>query len=216
MKHPFLCRTPALLALVSLAILSPLLAFAGPPLICHAYNIGTAPSLPAGTDRFGTSSNYDRSRLVTDTLELLTPKTSILVRMETLRRAAIYATGNLRTWDGQKYTNVDRELGAALAAKLRERTTTGDTASRTLAIFDLGFFSETLRQSGLDPAVDGYALLAKAAKSLKEDPEVEFALALASYRPERAEHSAHLAKARAGAQPGSLLASNLESHFGKI
>ena len=215
MKPEFFRRAPALLALAALLFLGPIRVLAGPPLICHAYNIGSAKSLPAGSDRFGTSPAYDRGHLVADTLGLLTADTPILVRMETLRRAAIYATGNLRVWDGQKYTHIDQELGAALIAKLRERTTTGDDAARALALFDLGFFAETLRQTGLDPALDGYAILAKAAGSLQENPEVEFALALASTQPKRIEHAAHLAKARAVAQPGSLLALNLETHFGK-
>jgi hypothetical protein len=201
--------------LVSVVLSCASRALAGPPLICHAYNIGTANSLPEGSDRFGTSSTYDRSHLVADTLGLLTRDTPLLVRMETLRRAAIYATGNLRTWDGQKYTHVDKELGAALTAKLRERTTMGEARSRALALFDLGFFTETLRQTGLDPALDGYTILVKAAPLLKDSPEVEFALALASVRPKRAEHARHLAEARAAAKPGSLLALNLETHFGK-
>ena len=214
MKSKLFRHTSIAVALVSLALFGGTRALAGPPLICHAYNIGSAPSLPAGSDRYGTSATYDRGHLIEDTLGLLTPETPILMRMETLRRAAIYATGNLRTWDGQKYTNIDKELGAALTAKLRERTAVGESGARALALFDLGFYTETLRQTGLDPALDGYAILAQAAQGLKNKPEVEFALALASIRPKRAEHTGHLAKARADAQPGSLLAKNLETHFG--
>lgn len=208
-------RAVARLALASFALFASARVFAGPPLICHPYEIGAAPSLPSGSDQFGTSASYDRTHLVADTLALLKPATPILARMETLRRAAIYATGNLRTWNGQKYTNVDQELAAALTARLRERTTTTDDATRAIALFDLGFFTETVRQTGLDPALDGYTLLVKAAESLNNNPEIEFALALASASPKRAEHTGHLAKARAAAQPGSVLAANLESHFGK-
>lgn len=208
-------RALALFALVTLALLAPARVFAGPPLICHPYDIAAAPSLPGGSDRFGTSPSYDRANLVADTLALLKTDPPVLVRMETLRRAAIYATGNLRMWSGQVYTSVDREFAAALIAKLRERATTTDAAARALALFDLGFFTETVRQTGLDPALDGYALLVKAAGSLQNNPDVEFALALASSSPKRAEHAGHLARARAAARPGSLLAANLESHFGK-
>jgi hypothetical protein len=209
-------RATAQFALASLALFAATRAFAGPPLICHPYEIGAAKSLPTGTDRFGTSSSYDRDQhLVPDTLALLTASTPILERMETLRRAAIYATGKLRIWDGQKYTNVDKELAATLITKLRERTTTTDNAARAIALFDLGFFTETVRQTGLDPSLDGYAFLVQAAESLRNNPDVEFALALASALPKRPEHAVHLAKARAAAQPGSLLAANLESHFGK-
>jgi hypothetical protein len=215
MKTKFFRRAGALLALTTVAVLSSPHLFAGPPLICHPYAIGSAQSLPAGSDRFGTALDYDRSHLIDDTLRLLTPDTPVIVRMETLRRAAIYATGNLRTWDGEKYSRIDKELGSTLIAKLRERTRTGDNASRSLALFDLGFFSETLRQTGLNPALDGYAILAKAARSLPNQPEIQFALALASYHPKRAEHQGHLEKARAAAQPGTPLAANLETHFGK-
>lgn len=215
MNSTFLRRTFALSLLAALALLAPSHALAGPPLICHPYDIGAAQTLPGGNDRFGTSSSYDRSHLVADTLALLQPGMPILVRMETLRRAAIYATGNLRTWDGQKYTNVDQALGAALLAKLRERTDTKNEAARALALFDLGFFSESLRQTGLDPALDGYPLIVKAAGTMPNDPAVEFALALASSSPKRAEHADHLTRARALAEPGSLLAANLASHFGK-
>ena len=208
-------RAFALSALTACALLAPTRVFAGPPLICHPYDIGAAQSLPAGSDRYGTTASYDRMHLVADTLALLKPDLPVLVRMETLRRAAIYATGNLRTWVGGIYTNVDQELGAALIAKLRERTTTADAAMRALALFDLGFFSESVRQTGLDPALEGYALLVKAAETMKNNPDVEFALALASLYPQRTEHSDHLARARAAAKPGSLLAANLESHFGK-
>jgi hypothetical protein len=208
-------RALALVAVTALAVLAPSRVFAGPPLICHPYDIAKATSLPGGSDRFGTSATYDRTHLVADTLALLKPEMPVLVRMETLRRAAIYATGNLRTWDGQKYTSIDKELGAALIAKLQERTNTKDNAARALAVFDLGFFSESLRQTGLDPALDGYALLVKSAETLKDNPDVEFALALASWSPKRAEHADHLARARTLAQPGSLLAANLVSHFGK-
>lgn len=215
MKSKSLRRALALLAVTAFAVFAPTRALAGPPLICHPYDIGPAASLPSGTDRFGLSPTYDRTHLVADTLALLQPDQPVLVRMETLRRAAIYATGNLRTWNGEKYTAVDRALAAALVAKLQERTTTTNAAARALALFDLGFFSESIRQTGLDPALDGYALLVKAAETLKDNPDVEFALALASLSPQRAGHPEHLARARALAKPDSLLAMNLASHFGK-
>lgn len=208
-----LVRRLALLAVTALALAASTRVFAGPPLICHPYKIGAAPSLPAGSDRFGTSANYDRTHLVADTLARLQPDTAVLVRMETLRRAAIYASGNLRGWNGGKNSQADRDLATELTNRLRERTT--DDASRAMALFDLGFFVETARQAGLGSALDGYGLLAKASRMLKGNPEVEFALALASSHPQRAEHAAHLAKARAAAQPGSPLAVNLEAHFGK-
>lgn len=204
----------ALLALLFAAAL-PLAVHAGPPLICHPYSIGQAgKSLPGGTrDHFGLSATYDRAGLINDTLALLTPDTPIIVRMETLRRAALYATNEMSAWrTSQAYGEADRSLALGLLSRLRERTQ--DTAMpRDLALFDLGFYAETLRQTRLDPALDGYQLLLKAAELRPNDAEVQFALALASVYPRREAHSAHLASASAGARPGTLLAANLRSHF---
>jgi hypothetical protein len=166
-------------------------------------------------DKGGPLATYDRRQLADDTLALLTPKTPILVRMETLRRAAIYVTANLRGWDKGKYTAEDRAIATALLNKLRERTRDASAPASTLALFDLGFYSETLRQAGADPSLDGYALLVRAADLSKGDPFMEFALALASSYPRRPEQAKHLAKARAAAAHEPALAANLASHFGK-
>jgi hypothetical protein len=208
MKKTLLCLA------LGLAVFLPAALHAGPPLICHPYEIGSGKSLPGGTTR-GTGTSYDRSRLVDDTLALLTPDTPILLRMETLRRAAIYATGNLRIWNGQPYTAEDRRLATTLLEKLQERAKNAAATNHALALFDTGFFAETLRQTELDPGVDGYALLMKAAESHGTDPEIQFALALASVRPQRKDHAQHLAQAVAGAKPDTLLATNLRSHFNR-
>src|SRR5713226_1553845 len=64
-------------------------AQAGPPLICHTFEIGQAKSLPWISHNWNLSGseNYDTKSLVRDTLEILGPDTPVLVRMETLRRA---------------------------------------------------------------------------------------------------------------------------------
>src|SRR5262249_33105383 len=161
------------------------------------------------------SKSYDRKNLVRDTLALLTPETPVIVRMETLRRATIYATSEMRGWAKDAYTAEDRQLASSLLTALRERIGTVDQSHRALAIFDAGFFDETLRQPNMDPGVDGYEMLKKAATLRSSDPEIEFALALASVGPRRKEHAEHLARARAAAAEGSLLASNLATHFEK-
>src|SRR5262245_16146386 len=68
-------------------------AMAGPPLICHAFEIGQAKSLPLASNGWNLSGaeNYDTKNLAADTLEILKPDTPVLVRMETLRRATLYA-----------------------------------------------------------------------------------------------------------------------------
>ena len=196
-------------------LLSPVVVHAGPPLICHPYTIGNARSLPGdGALWHGVSKSYDRKNLVRDTLALLAPETPVLVRMETLRRAAIYATNEMRGWDKGAYTDEDRALATSLLTALQARAKESGSA-RALALFDAGFFAETLRQTNMDPGLDGYALLTQAAELRRGDPEIEFALALASAHPQRKDHAEHLARARAAAKEGSLLASNLASHFSK-
>lgn len=66
----------------------------GPPLVCFPYEIGDAKSLPWNATRdepFTTDPKYDESKLIDDTLQILDGSPEILVHMETLRRAAIYA-----------------------------------------------------------------------------------------------------------------------------
>lgn len=211
-------NTPSLFRSVLAALLFalvPLAVHAGPPLICHPYAIGEARSLPGGTkDHFGLSAGYDRTNLVNDTLALLAPETPVIVRMETLRRAALYATNEMSAWRSNRpYGEADRSLALGLLQKLRARTQTATDETRALALFDVGFYAETLRQTKLDPALDGYELLAKVATLRPNDPDIQFALALASVWPQRKEHTAHLASAAAGAKPGTLLAANLRTHF---
>ena len=77
-------------AVVSVLVSSP--ALAGPPLVCFPFEIGNAGTLPMGANGWRSiDPTYDVTRLVDDTLALLRPETPVLVRMETLRRATIYA-----------------------------------------------------------------------------------------------------------------------------
>jgi hypothetical protein len=205
-------------AVALIALLVPASSYAGTPLICHPYVIGSAKSLPGSDgDWKGVNPSYDRTNLVRDTLALLTPETPVIVRMETLRRAAIYATAGMRGWSTKEgFTAEDRANTSILLEKLQERTKTATGPDLALALFDAGFFTETLRHTGVDRSLDGYALIAKARELRGPDAEMEFALALASSWPnKRKEHSDHVARARAGAKPNTLLAANLASHFGK-
>jgi hypothetical protein len=200
---------------------------AGPVLICKNYEIGAAKSLPwGGSDWRSVKPDYDINRLVEDTLALLTPETPVIVRMETLRRAVIYAA----------WSRVDREVNYAkrndnAAQELFSRIM-GNTkqlafqsASKKpdpMKLFDAGFFLESWKQayvdgSGKKPAdFDGYALVKQAIALRGNDPEMEFAAALiCSIRSDKAAHRAHLQKAIAGAPEGSLLARNIVNHFGR-
>lgn len=190
-------------------------AHAGTPLICHPYIIGAANSLPGSDgDWKGVNPSYDRTHLVRDTLALLKADTPIIVRMETLRRAAIYATAGMRGWSEKSGFNAeDRANTSALLEKLQERAKSATGPALALALFDVGFFTETLRQTGLDRSLNGYDTLVKARELRGPDADMEFALALASAWPKRKEHFEHLSRARAGAKSGTLLANNLASHF---
>ena len=70
------------------------IALAGPPLVCFPLDVGNAASLPWAAAARGwnsPSATYDVRRLPDDTVALLDDKAPVIVRMETLRRAAIYS-----------------------------------------------------------------------------------------------------------------------------
>ena len=190
-------------------------ALAGPPFICHEFEIGGAASLPwTKGDWLGLSQDYDTTRVVADTEALLTPAMPTLARMETLRRAVLYASR-------------DRALAERLVAALAARVHAADKAGRgdALALFDAGYVLEAMSEiemlghhMGSDLAVrgktlegmtrpdDGRALLLKSAALRSDDAGIAFALALI----ERSENKQpHLLKARAGAKQDRVLATNM-------
>jgi hypothetical protein len=187
------------------ALLSALSVMAGPPLICHPFIIGAGKSLPWSTGPGWDSrdARYDVRNLSRDTLNLLTPDTPVIVRMETLRRAAIYS-------DRQAQAALD--LGRQLMARILEAEAAGQTAP--MAWFDAGYFVESVRQlSVMDKAnpfgnLDGYAWVRKALAQAADRPAVEYSLALMR----EPWPNDHYRKAVAGAQPGSLLEQNLRKH----
>lgn len=190
------------LAVISAAL--PPVAQAGPPLICHPFNIGDAKSLPwGGSDWSAIKADYDVRRLVGDTLALLAPDTPVLVRMETLRRATIYVRKNQPLAD---------ELLARLMERVRDAEGRGQAAAT--AWFDAGYLAESYKQTGLSTSLNGYALVKKSIGLGGEKPEKEFAAALMA-AGRQGQSGEHLQNARAGAGEGSLLAKNLLSHFGQ-
>jgi hypothetical protein len=214
--HTLTTRARRSLLTMALLITSALPALAGPPLICHPFDIGTAQSLPFGSTSEGwrgwqaTLPSYDRAKLVDDTLALLTPRMPVIVRMETLRRASAYSVD-------------DKALATRLLAALEARTTrTPRTAAEGLASFDYGYLVETYRQLGqrgvtvkatID-GVDGYALVKAAMAQMPNDAGLQFAAALITESPAtRAQHTAHLTKAREMARADALVARNVATHF---
>jgi len=201
---------------IALGVVAVLLGFttfaqAGPPLICHPIEIGPAKSLPSvGLDYQKGSTDYDPKNLTRDTLAILDLNTPVLVRMETLRRATIYA-------------RQDPPAAKELITQLQARAANSDTAghSDALAWFDVGYLAEAYRQwlgkSEPNPAagLEGYSLVKKALSLRGQDPEMEFAAALITLTGPENAHQDHVRKAMAGAKNDPLLAQNLASNFNR-
>ncbi|MBI4904478.1 MAG: hypothetical protein HY820_12625 [Acidobacteria bacterium] len=127
------------ITLTATVLLAATAAIAGPPLICHPVEIGNARSLAwRGVNGWdGADPSYDVSRLAADTMAILTPSAPLNVRMETIRRAAVYSV---------------RKPGVAdqLALQLLNRAANSETAGKpdALAWFDAGYYAEAMRQMG--------------------------------------------------------------------
>jgi hypothetical protein len=183
-------------------------AFAGPPLICHTFEIGSAKSLPwisRDWNLTGTE-NYDTSKLAQDTFTILAANPSVLVHMETLRRATLYA---------RQDPAAAKDLLNRLTASTKNPQSDGPPA---LYYFDVGYLVATYKQwleASRNPArgIDGYALVKQAIQLRGNDPEMEFAAALLTLSGPPSDHRDHVQKAMAGAKTDPLLSQNLASHF---
>src|SRR5262252_7010658 len=215
-----LFRCVCFAAIVKAILLFADAAAAGPPLICHSFEIGNAKSLPLASHSWNLtgSENYDTKNLAADTLEILKPDTPVLVRMETLRRATLYA-------------RKDPVAAKELLTRLHARATAAESAGHpdALAWFDAGYLVETYKQwigqdlphmtDGMrldaNPAagVDGYAWVKKAIALRGDDAQMEFAAALITLSGPREGHAQHAQKAVTGAKADALLAQNLATHF---
>jgi|SRR5580765_315673 len=204
----------ASIVLAVLALAIP--ALAGPPFVCHPFEIGTAKSLPSDPNSWiAIRTDYDIHRVVADTDALLTPSTPTLVRMETLRRAALYAS-------------LDRAIAEQLIATMMARVQKAEQSGQSMAValFDAGYVVEALSEieqfgnhmkefagrekllAGLTRPYDGRALIQKSLALRAGDASIEFALTLLLSSKEK-DREMHLRKARAGADDDGLLASNL-------
>ena len=209
-------RLTSAFVLAALTIAVP--ALAGPPLLCHPYEIGAARSLPwsSGAGWNQPSADYNLKNLVADTEALLTPPTPVIVRMETLRRAAIYASA-------------DAQVASHLINRLLARADmTGKKGQAdALALLDAAYLAEAFHEitmltktppfseriAGVRAALgstDGRALITKSLAARPDDPALHFAAALIMADNNRAAYEAHAAKARAGAAKDPLLARNLD------
>lgn len=199
-------RLSLLLAATAAAVLLARPALAGPPLICHPFEIGAAKSLPVGAGGWdAVDPRYDASHVVDDTLALLTPSTPVVVRMETLRRAMVYVAK-------------DPKRAEALLTRLQERATISN-ADAALAVFDFGYLVETYKQGrslfrgsmNAADGIDGYTLVVKAS-AMRGDPAMEFALAVMTHGDTRVANAyrAHLARAVKGATSDAAIQANLK------
>jgi hypothetical protein len=201
-------------AALVLAVAAP--ALAGPPLLCHPFDIGSARSLPwdgnAGWSQGRT--DYPLKQLVADTEAILQPGAPVIVRMETLRRAAIYASQ-------------DAAVAAALVDRLSAKARAGGNAPDALASLDAAYLIEALHQVTMlgqsgefrdrIPGVtrilegrDAAPLLAQAVQARPSDPSVAFAAALIAMGKDKQAYGAYAARARAGAAQDALLARNVK------
>jgi hypothetical protein len=178
------------------------LALAGPPLICHSYSIGNDTSLPWVTDKNSWNNpdpKYNTHNLANDTVKLLNSGMPLLTRMETLRKAAVYSA---------KDTAAGLDLGSRLMARALTSEAKGE--SNSIALFDAGYFVESMKQMSLISkvslfaSVDGSDWVKRSVPGLKDKLVAEYALGLMdSEWPNE-----HIRRAILGAQEGSLLAEN--------
>jgi len=138
----------------------------GPPAVCQPFAIGDAASLPWEEGAFGIDSGFSASKLVPTTRKLLDGQSDALVRMETLRRAVIYAVGighyGKKTPPSEEVRKLrTQELilmlqQRALAVHLGEQAATSAEAMPPL--FDLGYALAAIRQlDGVSKVPKGFA-----------------------------------------------------------
>ena len=149
-------------ALALLLGLTAVPALAGPPLICHSIDIGANHSLPwLVTDRWnGADPAYAVVRLIEDTLDILVPEAPVQLRMETLRRAAIYSA---------RQTGLADRLTVRLVARAMDAQAAG--APDPSAWFDAGYFVETVRDAAkIYPKLQGRE---QEAWMIRTDPQID-------------------------------------------
>jgi len=199
------------------ATVAPVLA--GPPLLCHPFDIGDARSLPWGPDWSQGRSEYNVANLVADTEAILTPTAPVIVRMETLRRAALYAS-------------LDGKVARALLQSLNARATAAERAGNSspataMALFDAGYLTETYRQisdlgrssgwgarsatiAGVIGKATGKSFMDRTIALRPDDAAIQFAAALVAASSDRSAYQEHAARARDGAARDPLLARNIK------
>ena len=183
--------------------------FAGPPLICHPFQIDGAESIPWGERPFDPPEDISRDMLVETVLTQLNPDTPVLVRMETLRRATI--------WCGRG----DSREGQALLMQLMGRALDAQAAGKedAMAWFDAGFLAQSMDQNavefaqgvGIDRGVVGYAWIRRAIELRPNDPQIHFAAALTTAIHFPGASGMHMKIVTMSVADDALLAANIEA-----
>ena len=184
---------------ILLLVLLALPAMAGPPAVCWQVEIGKAKSLPWGGGEFEKKreKDYDTRCVVEDALKLLAPEMPVLVRMETIRRAALYMERGAASRDA---------LLKALMLRVLDAEALGKPSA--LAWFDAGYAMGLFRhfqQFGRE----GYPWVRKALKIRRTDAEMEYACAILTVTGKKETFLHHLGKAAEGAKQNPLLERNL-------
>jgi hypothetical protein len=185
-------------------------AVAGPPLICHAFDIGNAKSLPWISHDWNLSGaeKYDTHNLASDTLAILNASPVPLVHMETLRRATLYA---------RKDPAAAKQLLLQLVA--RAKSSEASSNPEAFVLFDAAYLIEAYKQwlseKGQNPAngLDGLPWLKHALQLRPSDPQMAFAAALITLHGPETECREYAQSASAGAKNDQLLKRNLATHF---
>ena len=209
--HPKSLRSIRLtLIAIATFLVSASAAIAGPPLICHTFDIGNAKSLPWISHDWNLSGteNYDTHRLASDTLAVLNASQVPLVHMETLRRATLYA---------RKDPVAAKQVLLQLVA--RAKSSEASSSPDTFALFDAAYLTEAYKQwlgeKGENPAngLDGLPWIEHALRLRPNDAQMAFAAALITLRGPEAEHRGYTQIATVGANNDELLKRNLAAHF---
>jgi len=183
---------------------------AGPPLICHPFDIGNAKSLPWISHDWNLTGaeNYDTHDLSGDALAILNSSQVPLLHMETLRRATLYA---------RKDPAAAKQLLLQLVA--RAKSAEASSSPDAFALFDAAYLTEAYKQwlgeRNENPAngLDGLPWIKHAMRLHPNDPQMAFAAALITLRGPEADHREYAQLATAGAKNDELLKRNLASHF---
>jgi hypothetical protein len=183
---------------------------AGPPLICHPFDIENAKSLPWISHDWNLTGaeNYDTHDLSADALAILNSSQVPLIHMETLRRATLYA-------------RKDPVAAKQLLLQLVTRAKSAEASSNpeAFALFDAAYLTEAYKQwlggKNENPAngLDGLPWIKRAMQLRRNDPQMAFAAALITLRGPEADHREYAQLATAGAKNDALLKRNLATHF---